>query len=842
MKMPLRGRSAALLVVFLFVFQWSLTAQTPGAAQRPLTYDVVDYWQSIGGTRVSDDGQWVVYSVTSQAVDGELIVRNLRTSQEFKHPRGTGAQFTADGTFVIFTIAQTKDDEERERIQNRAAGRGEGAAAEGAAPAAATPPSTPAEPQAQTAAPGGRPGGGARSTTPRTGLGIMSLADGKVTTIDRVGSFRLADESAAYLAYYKGTGVGGGGGAALGGRGGGGGRGAGAPQAGAAAGAANARTKQPGSDLVLRNLATAEEVTIPEVTEYAWNQKGSWLAYTASSNDATKDGAFARRISDGAVTTLFSGKGRYRSLSFDEAGSQIVFLSDTAEFDKNPTPYRVYYWKGGEAKATELVSASTSGMPKGMGITDSAAPRFSRDGARIFLATAPPAAAPADPKDPAPAPIAVDLWSTKDQMLQPMQRVRGEQERNRNYRAVYHLAGKKFVQLATPELPTVTPGEDIARAIGTSDLSYRMEVSWDQSYNDVFLLDLKTGKANRVLEHWGSNATSMSPGGKYVLYFEEATGNWHTYRVPDGARVNLTDKINVRFQQSNDVPDLPGAFGVAGWTADDKSVLLYDQFDIWEMKPDGGTARNVTGGEGRKAQLALRYLAMDPQERVIPTNKPLLLSATDDRTRATGFYRLANLTATTPPEKVVMLDKAFGTVNKAKSADTVVFTLSRFEDFPDIWTSDLTFKDMKKVSNVGAQQAQFTWGKSELIEYINADGKKLRAILTKPDNFDPNKKYPLMVYIYEELTQGLHSYNAPNVGDQHQHPPLPQQRLRHAAAGHRLHNGLPGRGSRKMRDPGRQRARDHGVHRSEADRDPGAFMGRLPDHAPDHAYQPLCRR
>src|SRR5690606_20870360 len=127
-------------------------------------------------------------------------------------------------------------------------------------------------------------------------------------------------------------------------------------------------------------------------------------------------------------------------------------------------------------------------------------------------------------------------------------------------------------------------------------------------------------------------------------------------------------------------------------------------------------------------------------ERVVPPNEPLLLSATDQTTRATGFYRLANLATSAAPEKVVMLDKAFGAVNKAKNADTVVFTLSRFEEFPDIWASDLTFKDIKKVSNVGAQRDAFTWGTSELIEYTNADGIKLRAILTKPDDFDPSKK------------------------------------------------------------------------------------------------------
>jgi hypothetical protein len=103
-------------------------------------------------------------------------------------------------------------------------------------------------------------------------------------------------------------------------------------------------------------------------------------------------------------------------------------------------------------------------------------------------------------------------------------------------------------------------------------------------------------------------------------------------------------------------------------------------------------------------------------------------------------------------------------VTKAQNADTVVFTLSRFEEFPDLWVSDTSFTDMKKVSDANPQAANYLMGRSEIIEYVNADGKKLRALLTRPENFDPAKKYPLMVYIYEELTAGLHAYNAPNVG------------------------------------------------------------------------------
>jgi dipeptidyl aminopeptidase/acylaminoacyl peptidase len=360
----------------------------------------------------------------------------------------------------------------------------------------------------------------------------------------------------------------------------------------------------------------------------------------------------------------------------------------------------------------------------------------------------------------------VDLWNYHDALIQPMQKVRDQQERERSYRAVVHLSDRHFVQLATEDLPTVNSGDDPDELLGTSDVPYRQEISWDQDYNDVYLLDLKTGKPKKVLEHWPARAdvTGISPGGKYLLYFDDTKGNWYAYRASDGSRVNLTEKIASKFQQDNTTPDLPGPYGTAGWTADDRSVLLYDKYDIWEVKPDGTGAHMVTNGEGRKNQLIFRYHGMDPDEHIVPSGKPLLLSTTDDRARATGYYRLAALTTTSAPEKVVMLDKAFGPLTKAKNADTVVFTLSRFEEFPDLWVSDTTFKDMKKVSNANPQAASYLMGHSELIEYVNADGKKLKAILTKPENFDPSKKYPLMVYIYEELTAGLHTYNAPNVG------------------------------------------------------------------------------
>jgi dipeptidyl aminopeptidase/acylaminoacyl peptidase/uncharacterized membrane protein YgcG len=759
MSHPLPRRALAVASVALFALVWNamppVAAQTP--AKRPLTYDVYESWRSIGGTRLSDDGQWLAYAVTATAEDGELIVRNVASGQELKHARGTAPQFTPDGKFVIFTIVPPRSASD----------------------------DTDEQPETGAAAAGAGRGGGQNQATNRNSIGIMTLPTGQVTTVEQISTFRLPSENSTWVAMHKGraggagrggrgAGRAGGGGGGGGGRTGGGRAGGGEPapaaqqgtppeggQQGAATTPAE-RRKDPGQDLIIRNLATGQDITINEVTEFAWQPGGEWLVYAVSSNDAAKDGAFARRMSDGSVRTLLNGRGHYKSFAFDEKGTQLAFLSDKEEYAKPVSPYRVYYWKPADgASAAELVSAATRGVPAGMVVADSA-PRFSEDGQRLILATAPPPAPPADPNARTPARINVDLWHYKDPMLQPMQRVRANQDQNRSYRAVYHVGDKRFVQLATADLPDVNPGNDPLRAIGTSSLPYQQEISWDQTYNDIYLVDLKSGARRKVLEHWGANAT-MSPAGKYLLYFDEENGDWFTYRIADGTRVNITERITTEFwREDHDTPDMPPPYGTAGWTDNDTSLLLYDKFDIWEVRPDGSAPRNITGGEGRKQGLVFRYRTLDSEQRAIPTDKPMLLTTTNDATKASGYYRVPFTGGA--PAKLMMIDKGVGAPTKAKNADVIVYTQSRFNEFPDLWITNSSFSESKKVSNANPQQAEFVWGTSELIEYINADGKKLKAILRKPEGFDPTKKYPMMVYIYEGLSQGLHGYVSPNVG------------------------------------------------------------------------------
>jgi dipeptidyl aminopeptidase/acylaminoacyl peptidase len=105
--------------------------------------------------------------------------------------------------------------------------------------------------------------------------------------------------------------------------------------------------------------------------------------------------------------------------------------------------------------------------------------------------------------------------------------------------------------------------------------------------------------------------------------------------------------------------------------------------------------------------------------------------------------------------------KSFSAPVKARDAEVYLLTAQTFNEFPDLAVTDASFKELRKVSNANPQKQQLLWGTSEVVPFKNADGVALTGALYKPENFDPKKKYPLMVYIYERLTQNLNHFVDP---------------------------------------------------------------------------------
>jgi dipeptidyl aminopeptidase/acylaminoacyl peptidase len=101
---------------------------------------------------------------------------------------------------------------------------------------------------------------------------------------------------------------------------------------------------------------------------------------------------------------------------------------------------------------------------------------------------------------------------------------------------------------------------------------------------------------------------------------------------------------------------------------------------------------------------------------------------------------------------------------KAEDADVVMLTRSTFREFPDLYITDPTFRSFDRISDANPQQAEYRWGTSELVDWRSVNGEPLQGILYKPDGFDPSKKYPMMVYFYERLSDNVNNYVTPAAG------------------------------------------------------------------------------
>jgi len=334
--------------------------------------------------------------------------------------------------------------------------------------------------------------------------------------------------------------------------------------------------------------------------------------------------------------------------------------------------------------------------------------------------------------------------------------------RDNTWESVYFIGSRKFVKLADETIPDVNLSRDGKIAYSWNPWRYTKKVSYYGSFTDIYLIDPRTAARTLVKEELYGSAR-LSPNSKYLYWFEQ--NDWYVYDIKRKTTVNITSDLGVRFEREDwDTPNPARPYGVAGWTDGDKSILVYDRYDIWEIKPDGSNPHTVTEGFGRKNNLSFRYLKLDPDEITIAPKKSMLLQVTNVETMASGFYR-DKVAGKNLPVKLMMADKSFGRrPYKAKEADRLLFTRSGFDEFPDLWVADLNFSSPQKITNLGKQMEPFIWGKAELIDFFSADGKPLKGILIKPDNFDPNKKYPLLVYIYETLHNNLHRFRHPSPG------------------------------------------------------------------------------
>jgi len=469
------------------------------------------------------------------------------------------------------------------------------------------------------------------------------------------------------------------------------------------------------------------------------------------------DGVFLRRLSTGVTTPLKRGAGNYRGLAFDETGTQLAFLTDADEWTQEKPRLALYHAALAATKAPVVTLAvAPAAVGEGQRISERGV-EFVRGGGvlRFGIAAVLPDSIPADSL----ADKAIfELWHWRDTRPQPMQRLQLAQDRTRSVPAIYTVATRQMRRLGSDSLPTVTLSDDGRLGLAVTDVPYELEAIAGRDGADVYLITTATDAMRRVAPRVRAGA-QLSPAARYVTWWE---AGWKVHDVTTGRTRDLTAGIaDVRFDdETHDTPGEPGPYGLGGWTTDDARVLVYDRYDVWEVDPTGAVApRNLTDGAGRTGRLTFRVVDLDPESRAIDPREPLLLRAFDNGTKDAGFYR-DRVGGTTAPERLVMAPKSWPVLVKARRADQLLVTRADYREFPDLWTGT-RFDQLTRISDAMPEQARYRWGNVELVKWANADGVPMEGLLYTPEGFDPSKRYPMITYFYEQLSDGLHGYVRP---------------------------------------------------------------------------------
>ena len=700
------------------------------AAPKPIALEDYPKFKRITGAAISNDGKWMHYSVTPNQGDGTLFIKSLDGDKVYEVARGANPSFSEDGRWVGYFIAPPESE-----------GRGRGRGGRGGG--------------------GGQAQGTANNETPTRPFEVIDLSTGVKSTFPSVANFAFSpDGEWLLLRPQAATAPAGNAQAGRGGRGGG----------------ANAESNDPNApavDLLMRRLATGEQRYLGKVGAYAFDDGGKLMAYTVRGQQRLGNGVYVMTLATGDQRTLDAAAADYDQLAWSPEGTHLAVLRGEKARGKAQRDNVVLAWRNlgtSQPQAATFDPAKASNFPAGMVVSEFAAPRWSDDGARLLVGLKEQDAEKPEATEPE---ANVDVWHWKDDDPQSVQIVQLPQLRRATKAAMLDVASGAIRQIVDSELTAITPTDDLKWAIGRIETPYQGQISWGGSKSDTYRVNLTTGDRT-LIERGLSRTMGLSPDGKWFLYLKD--GRVYSYEMASGSkRVIDGGRSFVNAEDDHDY-ERP-VYGVAGFTADGKSALLYDRYDVWALPLQGGPAVSLTKGEGAKQSVRYRVTQLGragggrgggrggggAAQEPIDLSKPLLLSTFGEWTKKSGYTELAPGGSPTP---LIWADKSIGSPIAAKNADRIIFTEQTFNEYPNYWVADKRFSNPKQVTDAQPDIFNnFAWGTKKLIDYKNAKGQRLQATLTLPAGYEPGKKYPMLVYFYELMSDTHHNFSFPVYDD-----------------------------------------------------------------------------
>ena len=516
-----------------------------------------------------------------------------------------------------------------------------------------------------------------------------------------------------------------------------------------------AATDREGRDLIVHRLLDGDQRIIANVNWHALSPSGTLVAFVVDAPDRTANGLSVLTLTTGEVRTLDAAPATYTDATWSAKGSAIAVLrgvDDATRLHRDNTLLAFTGLAGATSRRTAL-GGQASGMSLGHVISEFKALRWNAGEDRVFFGTK-------AQEDRLPAvsngeirPSDVNVYHWNDDRLQTLQANRATQDRRRTNHAVAHLDAPHVLML-TDSTTELEIGADGLWAIESDERAYISD--WKEPAADYYRVNVSTGERRpivRALVH----AFGLSPDGQQFLYWKD--GHVWAYALASDRHVNLTATVGVRF--TNEAWDYPQttapSYGLAGWTKDGTGVVLNHRYDLWYVRFDGGPSRNLTQGRGEEREIRFRVEKAGEDNEWIDLTKPVLVSANGRRTRKAGYFELRGEQF----RELVYTDHMYWLRQRAAGADRLLYSRESWTESSDLHVASSTFASATRLTNTNPQQAEYSWGRRLLIDFVTRDSVRLQATLAIPDTWQAGRRLPMVVRFYEKPSQFLHAYPLP---------------------------------------------------------------------------------
>jgi len=513
-------------------------------------------------------------------------------------------------------------------------------------------------------------------------------------------------------------------------------------------------------ELVIKDLKREKKSIISGVSSYLFNPKRSILAYIAAEGGKVGIIKLDRQLDQIPVFE-----------NFNQIFSRLIWSrEDSLAFfgrDSDKMVDKIYFFKGGKSKGKLYYfnyENVKSPAPENR-IWDHPLNKFfiSEDEKQIFFEIE---SVKDQENEEDSAKNSVQIWRTADKDLFS-QTNKSIDVRKSPKLAVWWPETGSFAQIGSNLQPQTVVVPNSNYALTYNPFDYRPNFKHKGDFMDINLTNFETGESKvlkkKQIYNW--NVTLVSPGGKYISYFKD--NDWWVYNIEKKIIINVTSDIDLPFFKFHfDRPGIVPPYGNPGWTINDEEIIIYDEYDIWLIDPEKNKKKRITNGREKGIQFRIYDKAYPDkwnqnffgfENRAYDLNKILIIKAYEENTKKSGFYTYGKLNGL---EEVVFEDANITKFSGAKEARVFYYFKERFNLPPQL----VAGKDGKfnLIHQTNSDYIKLNWEEPKLLSYKGIMDKELQGALFYPSNFDKNKKYPLLVNVYELKSQDLHKYVKPD--------------------------------------------------------------------------------